>query len=46
VLVISVLKTGLNVAGVHPYAQIFITELVVIIAVTLTLDRSRLAFVK
>jgi len=46
VLVISVLKNGLNVAGVHPYAQIFITGLVVIIAVTLTLDRSRLAFVK
>jgi ribose/xylose/arabinose/galactoside ABC-type transport system permease subunit len=46
VLVISVLKTGLNVAGVHPYAQICITGLVVIIAVTLTLDRSRLAFVK
>jgi ribose/xylose/arabinose/galactoside ABC-type transport system permease subunit len=46
VLVISVLKNGLNVAGVHPYAQICITGLIVIIAVTLTLDRSRLAFVK
>ena len=46
VLVISVLKNGLNVAGVHPYVQIFVTGLIVIIAVTLTLDRSRLAFVK
>jgi len=46
VLVISVLKNGLNVAGVHPYVQICITGLIVIIAVTLTLDRSRLAFVK
>jgi ribose/xylose/arabinose/galactoside ABC-type transport system permease subunit len=46
VLVISVLKNGLNVAGVHPYVQICITGLIVILAVTLTLDRSRLAFVK
>jgi ribose transport system permease protein/putative xylitol transport system permease protein len=46
VLVISVLKNGLNVAGVSPYVQICITGLIVIIAVTLTLDRSRLAFVK
>lgn len=46
VLVISVLKNGMNVAGVHPYAQIGITGLIVIIAVTLTLDRSRLASVK
>lgn len=46
VLVISVLKNGLNVAGVHPYVQVFITGLIVILAVTLTLDRSRLAFVK
>ena len=46
VLVISVLKNGLNVAGVHPYVQIVVTGLIVIIAVTFTLDRSRLAFVK
>lgn len=46
VMVISVLKNGLNVAGVHPYLQVFVTGLIVIIAVTLTLDRSRLAFVK
>ena len=46
VLVISVLKNGLNVAGVHPYLQVFVTGLIVIIAVTMTLDRSRLAFVK
>jgi ribose/xylose/arabinose/galactoside ABC-type transport system permease subunit len=46
VLVIAVLTNGLNVAGVHKYYQIIVTGLVVIIAVTLTLDRSKLAFVK
>lgn len=46
VLVIAVLTNGLNVAGVHAYYQIIVTGLVVIIAVTLTLDRSKLAFVK
>jgi ribose/xylose/arabinose/galactoside ABC-type transport system permease subunit len=46
VLVIAVLTNGLNVAGVHKYYQIIVTGLVVIMAVTLTLDRSKLAFVK
>lgn len=46
VLVIAVLKNGLNVIGVHHYWQTIITGLIVIIAVTLTLDRSRMAFVK
>jgi ribose/xylose/arabinose/galactoside ABC-type transport system permease subunit len=46
VLVIAVLTNGLNVAGVHKYYQIVITGLIVIAAVTLTLDRSKLAFVK
>jgi ribose transport system permease protein/putative xylitol transport system permease protein len=46
VLVIAVLTNGMNVAGVHKYYQIVITGLVVIAAVTLTLDRSKLAFVK
>ena len=46
VLVISVLKNGLNVIGVDAYVQIIVTGLIVILAVTLTLDRTRLAFVK
>lgn len=46
VLVIAVLTNGLNIAGVHKYYQIIFTGLVVIIAVTVTLDRSKLAFVK
>lgn len=37
---------GLNVIGVNSYVQIMVTGLIVILAVTLTLDRSRLAFVK
>ena len=45
-LVIAVLTNGLNIAGVHKYYQIVVTGLVVIIAVTVTLDRSKLAFVK
>ena len=46
VLVIAVLTNGLNVAGVHKYYQIVVMGLIVIIAVTLTLDRSKLGFVK
>jgi len=46
VLVIAVLQNGLNIAGVHTYIQIMVTGLIVILAVTVTLDRSRLAFIK
>ncbi|WIW50568.2 ABC transporter permease (plasmid) [Bradyrhizobium sp. 62B] len=46
VLVIAVLQNGLNIAGVHTYVQIMVTGLIVILAVTITLDRSRLAFIK
>ncbi|WP_161532487.1 ABC transporter permease [Bradyrhizobium sp. LCT2] len=46
VLVIAVLQNGLNIAGVHTYIQIMVTGLIVILAVTITLDRSRLAFIK
>ncbi|MCP3476076.1 ABC transporter permease [Bradyrhizobium sp. CCGUVB1N3] len=46
VLVIAVLQNGLNIAGVHTYVQIMVTGLIVILSVTITLDRSRLAFIK
>ncbi|WOH80160.1 ABC transporter permease [Bradyrhizobium sp. BEA-2-5] len=46
VLVIAVLQNGLNIAGVHTYIQIMVTGLIVILSVTVTLDRSRLAFIK
>lgn len=46
VLVIAVFQNGLNIAGVHPYVQIMVTGLIVILSVTITLDRSRLAFIK
>lgn len=46
VAVIAIVKNGLNIAQVDPYAQTAITGLIVIFAVAFTLDRSRLAFVK
>jgi ribose transport system permease protein/putative xylitol transport system permease protein len=46
VAIIAIVKNGLNIAQVHPYAQTVLTGLIVIFAVALTLDRSRLAFVK
>jgi ribose/xylose/arabinose/galactoside ABC-type transport system permease subunit len=46
VLVIAILGNGLNVIGVHPYLQIVIKGLVVILAVAMTLDRSKIEFIK
>ncbi|AXT36253.1 ABC transporter permease [Phaeobacter sp. LSS9] len=46
VAVIAIVKNGLNIAQVHPYAQTIFTGMIVIFAVALTLDRTRLAFVK
>lgn len=46
VAIIAIVKNGLNIAQVHPYTQTLLTGLIVILAVALTLDRSRLAFVK
>ncbi|RWI16602.1 ABC transporter permease [Mesorhizobium sp.] len=46
VLVIAVFQNGLTIAGIHPYVQIMVTGMIVILSVTITLDRSRLAFIK
>jgi ribose/xylose/arabinose/galactoside ABC-type transport system permease subunit len=46
VIIISGIKNGLNVVGVHPYLQIVISGLLVIVAVALILNRDRLMFVK
>ncbi|MFB9261959.1 ABC transporter permease [Bradyrhizobium erythrophlei] len=46
VLVIGVMSNGLNVVGVHPFIQTIIKGAVIILAVALTLDRSKSEFVK
>jgi ribose transport system permease protein len=46
VLVISILSTGMNITSVHPYTQLIIKGAVVIIAVALTIDRKKYAFIK
>ncbi|WP_299793019.1 ABC transporter permease [uncultured Marivita sp.] len=46
VAIIAIVKNGLNVAQVHPYNQTLLTGVIVIGAVAVTLDRTRLAFVK
>jgi ribose transport system permease protein len=46
VLIIGILQNGMIVDNVHPFLQILIQGLVVIIAVALTLDRSKIHLVK
>jgi ribose transport system permease protein len=46
VLIISVISNGLAVAGVGTYLQISIKGLVVILAVALSIERAKLAFIK
>jgi ribose transport system permease protein len=46
VILITVLSNGLDMAFVQPYYQMIIKGLVVIVAVTFTLDRSRLTLFK
>jgi ribose transport system permease protein len=46
VLLISVLTNGMSVANVHPFLQIVVQGVVVIIAVALTIDRRKLTLVK
>lgn len=46
VLVITILTVGLNSLGVMPYMQLIIQGLVVVAAVALTLDRSKLTVIK
>lgn len=46
VLVIGVLRNGMNVMGVDPYLQIAITGIVVIMAVAVTMDRSKITVFK
>jgi ribose/xylose/arabinose/galactoside ABC-type transport system permease subunit len=46
VLVITVLAVGLNALVVPPYMQQIIQGTVVVLAVALTLDRSKLAILK
>jgi ribose/xylose/arabinose/galactoside ABC-type transport system permease subunit len=46
VLLIAILSNGMNVAGVQLYLQIVIKGTVMMLAVAMTLDRSRIEFVK
>ena len=46
VLVIAVMGNGLNVIGVHPFIQTIIKGAIIILAVALTLDRSKSEQVK
>lgn len=46
VLVITILSVGLNSMGVAPYAQTIIQGAVVVLAVALTLDRTKLSAIK
>jgi ribose transport system permease protein/putative xylitol transport system permease protein len=46
VLVISILSTGMNITDVHPYTQLIVKGIVVIVAVALTIDRKKYAFIK
>jgi len=46
VIIMGILSNGMNLLNVHPHVQIIIKGVVTILAVTATLDRSRLEFVK
>ncbi|MFM0133061.1 ABC transporter permease [Paraburkholderia sediminicola] len=46
VLVMTVMSNGLDVSGVNPFTQIAIKGVIVVLAVALLLDRSKMAFVK
>jgi len=45
-LVIGILSNGMNILNVYPFTQIIIRGVVVIVAVWLTMDRSRIAEMK
>ena len=46
VLVIGILSNGLNLCGIGPYVQTVIQGIVVIVAVSFSLDRSKLLILK
>ncbi len=46
VFVITVLSNGLDISLVHPYYQLIIKGVVVLLSVVLTLDRSKISLVK
>lgn len=46
VVIIAVLANGMSVANVDPFLQVFVQGVVVILAVALTLDRTKLLLIK
>ena len=46
VLIISVLTNGMSVANVHPFLQVVVQGVVVILAVAITIDRRKLTLIK
>lgn len=45
-LIVTVISNGMVLAGVHSFAQLAVQGLIITVAVILTLDRSKLPFVK
>lgn len=45
-LIVTVISNGMVLAGVHSFAQLAVQGLIITIAVILTLDRSKLPFIK
>jgi len=46
VIVIAVLSNGMDVVGIHPYIQVLIKGMVIILSVIFSMDRSKLQTVK
>jgi ribose transport system permease protein/putative xylitol transport system permease protein len=46
VLIITILTNGMTLANVHPFLQIVIQGIVVIAAVAISMDRSRVGLIK
>lgn len=46
VLIIAILSNGMNMTGVDPYLQNILKGLVLIVAVSLTIDRSKISIIK
>jgi ribose/xylose/arabinose/galactoside ABC-type transport system permease subunit len=46
VLIVIVISNGMVLAGVHSFAQLAVQGVIITVAVILTLDRSKLPFVK
>ncbi len=46
VLIIAILSNGMNMTGINPYLQNIVKGVVLILAVFLTIDRSKIQIIK